>query len=85
MLLIGENDSHELLTINNMNVSSRTFGNYRPLRTQLLRGVYSENDPITTMGLKFNAHYDCFDWHHGTNLDYCACVFLYGPLCVIYC
>ena len=66
-LIIGETDAPELLTRININLHSRTFRNYRLLRTQLARQAYSENDPRTAMALKFNALYDSFDWHHTTH------------------
>ena len=66
-LIIGETDAPELLARININGPSRTFRNYRPLKTQLSSRAYSENDPITAMALKFNANYDNFDWHHATH------------------
>ena len=66
-LILGETDAPRLLAIININVPSRTFRNYRLLKTQLARRAYSENDPITAMALKFNANNNNFDWHHATH------------------
>ena len=73
-LIIGETDAPELPARINKNVPSRTFRNYRLLKTQLARRAYSENDPITAMALKFNANYGNFDWHHATHFqpDFCT-------------
>ena len=62
-IILGQIDSPDLLARVNFHVPARILGIFRLLRVDQTRCAYSDNEPLTAKAIRFNAHYDSFDWN----------------------
>ena len=65
-IILGEIDSPDLLARVNFHAPARILRNFRlrvDLRVDQTGRAYSDNVSLTAMAIRFNAHYDSFDWN----------------------
>ena len=63
----------------NFHVPVRNLRSYKLLRVDQTRGAYSDNEPLTAMAIRFNAH-----WHM-TLLTGIPCVSFCDTICYLFC